>query len=377
MKYPTIVGIDLDNTFWVGCLDQNNLGSHGWIGDTPEDNLVIHQNRIIADVGSNSRQVTASDDIFDIIHDLLLNHVRVAIVSRNDNKALCDRALWLLSITDPYTGQRKPFTAYIKYDEIMDSVTFQKVQKPSVGLSWDDYQQGLYVWRCNDYIRRNTSNIGLDPLPNRRCVGYVGTDSDTAKLYKSGERRRPSGRPSRWGWGMYVTDDPKIAEEFATWRRERDAPENHWFCPVFVRDYEIFQWIRKVWVKEGSIEQTDVDKPDQEIAQEQIDRDNKIERIFGIKKPYILFSKHVDMSGTGRRRFNEMVVYPQLQDALFYGQPVLLRDAPLLNRPHLNYQEKIAEWNITTNDESRHELGGRRGGTVIETERHIHIRIAR
>jgi len=89
-------------------------------------------------------------------------------------------------------------------------VTFQKVSNPSNGLTWDDYQRGLKIWRGNQRIRRHMLGEGLDPLPNRKLIGYVGTDYDTGQRYMLGMRRLKSDRPSRWGWGMYVADNPMV-----------------------------------------------------------------------------------------------------------------------------------------------------------------------
>jgi magnesium-dependent phosphatase 1 len=78
-------------------------------------------------------------------------------------------------------------------------------------LTWDDYQQGLEVWRRNQRIVvRPTLGAPIDPLPNRKHIGYVGTDFDTGQRYKQGLRRLRSNRPSRWGFGMYVTDNPTM-----------------------------------------------------------------------------------------------------------------------------------------------------------------------
>jgi magnesium-dependent phosphatase 1 len=51
---------------------------------------------------------------------------------------------------------------------------------------------------------------GPNPHPNMKQIGWVGTDWATGELYKQGKRRPKSGRPSRWGWGLYVADDPSM-----------------------------------------------------------------------------------------------------------------------------------------------------------------------
>ncbi|KAK0723393.1 hypothetical protein B0T26DRAFT_750667 [Lasiosphaeria miniovina] len=58
-----------------------------------------------------------------------------------------------------------------------------------------------------------------------------------------------------------------------------------------------------------------------------IERDNKIAEVYGLEKPYILFSRHHWMSMlenipglTAGQKFNEMV-YLQVQNALCFGEP--------------------------------------------------------
>ncbi|KAI5860460.1 hypothetical protein GGS23DRAFT_581483 [Durotheca rogersii] len=52
---------------------------------------------------------------------------------------------------------------------------------------------------------------------------------------------------------------------------------------------------------------------------------------FHVKKPFILFSRHHYMEGMtflrDQQRFNEMVLYPQVQDALFFGEPFPIAQA--------------------------------------------------
>ena len=119
-------------------------------------------------------------------------------------------------MTNPLTtrskcGKVRSFHGYTGTQlKVTTGVTFQKVSDPSYGLSMEDFERGLKIWNRNHHIRRNMPNAGLDPLPNRMHIGYVGTDGDTGYRYSQGWRRLKSHRPSRWGWGIYVADDPEV-----------------------------------------------------------------------------------------------------------------------------------------------------------------------
>jgi len=55
-------------------------------------------------------------------------------------------------------------------------------------------------------------------------------------------------------------------------------------------------------------------------------------------------------------RFSEMVVPPQVQDALFYSEPINFRNAQfLIGRNALegfDFRHKLSQWNITANGET-------------------------
>ena len=161
-------------------------------------------------------------------------------------------------------GKVGSFLSYINVQlTITTGVTFQKVSNPSSGVSQNDYYYAINIWRRNQLIRRNMPGAGPNPLPNKRHIGYVGVDYDTSQRYKQGQRRLKSSRPSRWGWAMYVADNPEMwaavfpcfccqlihtwcsAAVFARWLRESE-PNNQFFCKVFVRDFEEFKQMSKV-----------------------------------------------------------------------------------------------------------------------------------
>jgi magnesium-dependent phosphatase 1 len=55
-------------------------------------------------------------------------------------------------------------------------------------------------------------------------------------------------------------------------------------------------------------------------------------------------------------RFSEMVLYPQVQDALFYGEPYKLSDMqPSIDAgslPGFDYRHNLGNWNIRWNAET-------------------------
>ncbi|KAI0896510.1 hypothetical protein F4806DRAFT_508393 [Annulohypoxylon nitens] len=246
-------------------------------------------------------------------------------------------------------------------------VTFHKLDKNS-GITMQSFREGVNTWRRNLYIRFPMPTAALSPNPNIRQVGWVGTDLATGMLYFFGERRSKAARPSRWGWALYVSDDPSIAAEFARWLRAPDD-DDACICEVYVRDYEAFLEMNKVWVPEnGSVPQTDINWDPQEIANVQIERDEVIANMFGVSKPYILFSRHhwmdfldttwrKDQKGT---RFSEMVVPPQVQDALFFGIPFRLSEVQSFIDNNAfsgyDYRHKLRMWNIKSSRETEQDF---------------------
>lgn len=99
---------------------------------------------------------------------------------------------------------------------------------------------------------------------------------------------------------------------------------------------------------------------DAAIAKSQVRRDQHMLREFKVKKPYILLSKHRYMkemskpsykiSMNTQTRFNEMVVYPQVQDALMFGMDLTLQHARKLVKTgklkKLNWEKKVKSWKI-------------------------------
>lgn len=85
------------------------------------------------------------------------------------------------------------------------------------------------------------------------------------------------------------------------------------------------------------------------IGWKQEDRDRQVAE-WGVQAPYILFSRHFKMNGMPRipkRRWNEMVIYSQTQDALLLAFP--MTSAQLeekINAKFRPYAYQIQNWNI-------------------------------
>ncbi|KAK7000382.1 acid phosphatase-domain-containing protein [Favolaschia claudopus] len=359
--YPKLVGLDLDYTLWEGWLDDKKFG-RGW--QTIEDCLERSGN-VLKDKSDDRNFVTLFPEVEKIISDLAMNNVQIALVSRNTNRALCDRALWHFQATDPKTHKRKGIIFFAKYSEIYresktqhfkriqewsgfqysDMILFDdeaennvverelgvtfKVLRDSAGLTWTRYKEGLALWRRNKYFSRCRPHPDRHLCPKPKFIGWVGTDAKTMERYRRGQRRLDYTRPARYGYGLYLSDDPAIAMYFAGWGGNGQTNRQRgdmYVCAIYARDGNLFDQIPKFWVSESGPYQTDnMHQTKAAVAWAQEDRDQRIERLYGKLKPYILLSKHHTMTAFGMggitsgNRFNEMVIYPQLQDALFYA----------------------------------------------------------
>jgi len=97
--------------------------------------------------------------------------------------------------------------------------------------------------------------------------------------------------------------------------------------------------------------------PTPKSSANQADRDWKIEK-WGVKKPYVLFARHMNMGGNfpvpNGARWNEMVIYPQIQEALLIT--IRMEDqhleSDIRSGNHLRYEQLLNEWNITVPNET-------------------------
>ncbi|THU78088.1 hypothetical protein K435DRAFT_769697 [Dendrothele bispora CBS 962.96] len=403
LTYPKIVAFDLDGTAWYQWLNGKKF-KNLVVPHQKEDNLeyVTHNGQhSVRDKRNHQNNVILATDFPRIITELVMRDVHIAIVSRNTDKALCDRALYYFQAKDPKTKEDRSIIEYIEYDEVKnesklnhfhrikgwsglpyhemlifddlplnlevetwEGVTFKLITHKT-GITWDDFMSGISEWRGNQRINVpfNSDFRLLDPHPNKMLIGYVGTDIDGAKAYAAGERRpfSKTTRPARWGYGLYVADNPQVAMFFAQWKRDKNISQLR-VCKVYARDRDTFKnKLAKVWFWPNPAYMTDnVHSSKQQIASKQLELDKHLQEAFDVKKPYILFSRHNYMPPMGQqeyqlsinpnKRFNEMVIYPQIQDALMYGHVLTLTEARKIHMtgklPKIQYEHHVKDWNI-------------------------------
>jgi magnesium-dependent phosphatase 1 len=94
-------------------------------------------------------------------------------------------------------------------------------------------------------------------------------------------------------------------------------------------------------------------KPAADTARTEQKRDNMVAEL-GVKRPYVLFSRHAGKAEhlKGKpfpefpSRFNEMVVYPQIQDALMLVVPIEKCTNTTAEINNLRYQSVLEKWQI-------------------------------
>jgi magnesium-dependent phosphatase 1 len=92
---------------------------------------------------------------------------------------------------------------------------------------------------------------------------------------------------------------------------------------------------------------------------------------WGVHKPYVLFSRHINLKIIGEwsfpvpglRRWNEMVIYPQVQESLIVVQRMTDEElAAAIKDPnaHIHYEKhmKNRSWNITVPGEAKLDFLG-------------------
>lgn len=392
--YPKLVALDTDWTIFSGWLDQSSFGKGPGAVSPIEDNLERVDEWVLWDKSNHDNIICLYYDVPEIITDILSNGALLAIVSRNTSKALCDRALWYYKTTDPKTRQERSIIDVVKFDEIYDKsktvhfanihdwtgyeysdmilfddeainnmvkvvlgVTFQ-VSRDQKGLTWDNYQQGIELWRRCKLIRSPYLGQDLGLYPRKKFIGYAGMDQGTVDILVKGKSRIDITESARWGYATYITDNPAIAKYFSEWIKVdsfgKDAKTH--VCALWVRDGYLFDRMGKIWVPELGHLQTDNKHWDAtKTAWKQEDRDCLVAR-WGVKTPYILFSRHHWMDGMPipeGTRWNEMAVYPQIQDALFLTY--LLTTEQLeenINKGFCRFDQQVKAWNITVPDET-------------------------
>ncbi|EIW81807.1 hypothetical protein CONPUDRAFT_72193 [Coniophora puteana RWD-64-598 SS2] len=325
----------------------------------------------------------------DIITDILEHGAILAIVARSTSKPLYDRALHHFTAVDPKSGQHRSIIDMVKYDEIYEEqkiVHFRKIKEWSKldysdmilfdddaannivrvilgvtfhlcpdkrGLTEETYKRGIDHWRRCHQIRSPYLGQKLTQYPKKMMIGYSGMDEDTIKLLTQGKNRVDMEESARWGYASYITDNPAVAQYFRQWiKKDAFKHSQTYVCELWVRDMDLFIATNKIWVPESQLKHTGVKSHNQRaIARTQESRDQTVASQWGVQTPYILFSRHFQMGGMhlpdGEKRFNEMVVYTQVQDALLLTIPLSEEQLQQrLNGRYSRYENRIKEWNI-------------------------------
>jgi len=396
--YPKVVALDTDYTIFFGWLNEKTWGKGRGAYKLVEDNIEQNNQWEVRDRTNWKNKCRMHADVPDIIQDILKNGAKLAIVSRNTNKAMCDRALWYFKVKDK-DGNMKSLIDLVDYDEVYEKdktvhfgkikgwagchytdmilfddnpinntvemksgVTFQ-VLRDKKGLTWANYNHGIGMWRRNKAIESPWHGLNLNSYPKKKFLGYSGMDIGTIKLLEDGGRRHDRAEAARWGYAMYVADDPAIAKYFSEWiTKTTKGFSQSTVCEVYARDGDIWDRMNKIWVpNEGDMQTNNKSGNASKIARSQEDRDLMVEG-WGVKKPYVLFARHQNMGDNwgktklrfpirNNRRFNEMVVYPQIQESLIVikrmSKETLEQAVQRGESGHLHYQKKMNAWNIT------------------------------
>ncbi|EIW73820.1 hypothetical protein CONPUDRAFT_160682 [Coniophora puteana RWD-64-598 SS2] len=88
-------------------------------------------------------------------------------------------------------------------------ITFQ-ILKYKDGLTWGDYQRGIDMWQRAKSIRSPYKGQILSHYPLALPIGYAAVDEGTLHLLEKGESWVDTNDSARWGYGMYLTDNPAM-----------------------------------------------------------------------------------------------------------------------------------------------------------------------
>ncbi|EIN11909.1 hypothetical protein PUNSTDRAFT_142120 [Punctularia strigosozonata HHB-11173 SS5] len=281
--YPKLVALDTDWTIFSGWLNSNEWGKGPNATPLIQNNILKVTEWEVRDQSNYDLVCIMYADIPRIIQDIKKHGAKLAIVSRNTSKELCDRALWYFYAYDAH-GNKRSLIDLVDFDEIYDEdkvnhfrkikgwtnfhysdmvlyddeainntvemilgVTFQ-VSRDQRGLTWDNYQDGLAMWRRNRGIHSPWRGLDVHLYPKRKLIGYSAMDLDTIKLLEAGGRRQDRTEGARWGYAMYVTDNPTIAKFFSEWiKKTTFGPQaSTMVCAIYARDSDIFHRMNKV-----------------------------------------------------------------------------------------------------------------------------------
>jgi len=168
----------------------------------------------------------------------------------------------------------------------------------------------------------------------------------------------------RMGHGLYVADSFEIAKFFCAWDDPDAYPgQDTRVCEIWVRDYDVWLNLNKVWVAEHSrnLPLVDTRSEDAEATgMSQEIRDEIIQTNFGVYTPYVLFARHHYIDGMPpprNTRWNEMVVYTQVYRALVDLVPMTdeMMKKVTNKRPY-PFDKQFKTWKIVAPKETRDEF---------------------
>ncbi|KAF9524658.1 acid phosphatase-domain-containing protein [Crepidotus variabilis] len=387
MSFPQVVGLDTDWTIWQYYLG-DNWGKGRGAAAASEDNILRIDRQVLVDKTNQRNQIRVYNDIANIVKDILQNGAKLAISSRNRNKAMCDRALTYFNAPNPNDNYNEwSIIHMVSYDEIVDEskvnhwkrirgwsgsdysdmlmfddeaahnsvrievgVTFQ-LARDKKGMYWDLYQEGLNAWRRAKWITI-PSNPGHSP--NRVLIGYSGLPNYWIWMVGHGEGSVDYKVPYRWGYALYVADNIWIAKYFcglnASWMPPSAKSE---VCEVWVKDYDKWASINKIWVPENAGVPAQTSNTTWSFEASGLSQENRDRAIagYGVYTPYVLFSQHFYIPGMPApilRRWTEMVIYTQIQRSLIEVVPLSDQQVQQNTNPSpYPFRHQIKAWNIT------------------------------
>ncbi|TCD70243.1 Magnesium-dependent phosphatase 1 [Steccherinum ochraceum] len=396
--YPTVVALATEQCIFSGHVNKNTWGKgHGAYAKI-EDNIHRVNDHVVRDRTNAKHECKLFPDIPRIVSDILKNGAKLAIVSRNTSKAMIDRTLYYFMVKDQHGNDRR-LIELVSYDEVYDKhktvhfkaihgyhneqyadmvlydrmkrstrvemmlgVTFQYCPQ---GLNWSVYQEGLATWRRTKNLHSPWHGRQLTAYPKRKLIGYSGMDLDTIELLEKGGRRHDRKEAARWGYAMYVTDDPRVAKYFSDWIKVTAfGPQATTIvCEIYARDGDKWDQMNKIWVPDSRHDlKTHVDKDEATVADSELKRDAQV-AAWGVHRPYVLFSRHPNMKKRDGLqfpirdplRFNELVIYGQTQENLIVVNR--MSDAQLnqaiKNKVNVGYEHKIPQWKIQVPEETK------------------------
>ncbi|EIN11145.1 hypothetical protein PUNSTDRAFT_141604 [Punctularia strigosozonata HHB-11173 SS5] len=177
-----VVAFEVDDTLWSGTLDKHKFGSGPNAAPKIQDNLERVDAWSIRDRSQHSNYISLFPDVPNIIHDIVKRGIKLAIVSRNSSKELCDRALYLYKAEDA-NRDRKPIISFVLYDEV------------GVGGF-------IAPWYCD--IVKTFGQIREWSQANYNEMVYFSSDSSSKDVHtRLGVRLQLVSKRSGVSWGIY------------------------------------------------------------------------------------------------------------------------------------------------------------------------------